>query len=123
MVEAARNDPSLAALLMITDKLPELVATQVEADQEPEDRQGHGLGLRRRGEDGTPSDGPVSRRPSQVAPPLQNLFEMAGMNLPEILRLRDRPAEDTGGPPQTGSPLAVNESARSPTGNRRSCEG
>ena len=87
IVKASSNDPRLAALLMITDKLPTLVATQVEAikslkiekvmvwDTMPGDGKGGGSS--------TTANFLASLMKS--LPPLQNLFDIAGMNLPEFL--------------------------------------
>lgn len=99
IVKASSNDPRLAALLMITDKLPTLVATQVEAikslkidkvmvwDTMPGDGKG--------GNSSTTANFLASLMKS--LPPLQNLFDIAGMNLPEFLgKAKDAACEHHG---------------------------
>jgi len=85
IVKAAGGDPKAAATLLIIDKLPELVKTQVEAIKGVKidkvtvwDNGGNG------GNGMTSTAGFLSGLMKSV-PPLQNLFDMAGMSLPEIL--------------------------------------
>jgi flotillin len=92
IVQAASGDPSQAAMLMITDKLPELVATQVEAIKNLRidkvtvwDSGASG--------DGTPTTARFLAGMLQSLPPLQNMFEMAGMTLPDVLSVKPSPAE------------------------------
>ena len=87
---------------MITDKLPELVATQVEAIRNLKIDKVTVWDSGGAGEDGTPTTARYLAGLLKSLPPLQNLFEMAGMNLPEILRLRDRPAEAPAAPAADG---------------------
>lgn len=91
IVQAASGDPSQAAMLMITDKLPELVATQVEAIKNLRidkvtvwDSGASG--------DGTPTTARFLSGMLQSLPPLQNMFEMAGMTLPDVLSVKPSPA-------------------------------
>ncbi len=95
IVQAAGGDTSQAAMLMITDKLPELVATQVEAIKNLRidkvtvwDSGASG--------DGTPTTARFLAGMLQSLPPLQNMFEMAGMTLPDVLSVKPSPAEQDG---------------------------
>lgn len=84
IVKAAGNDPQKAVLLMISDKLPELVKTQVEAVKNLKidkitvwDGQSNANGK-------TSTANFVSGL-MQSVPPLNDLFNMAGMQLPNYL--------------------------------------
>jgi flotillin len=99
IVGAAGSDPRLAALLMITDKLPGLVETQVEAVKNLKidkvtvwDTMG--------GDKGGPVTAKFLSGLLQSLPPLQNLFEMAGMKLPDVLDVGRKQAGDGGGEAQ-----------------------
>lgn len=84
IVEASGGNSKDAALLMIADKLEDLVKTQVEAiksikiDKVTVWENGHGTG------DGNSTSKFVSGLYKSV-PPLQDLFNMAGLNLPTYL--------------------------------------
>ncbi|QQS30266.1 MAG: flotillin family protein [Sphingobacteriales bacterium] len=84
IIEAAGNNSQDAVLMMITDKLPELVKTQVEAiknikiDKVTVWDNGGGES------DGNATSKFVSGLYKSI-PPLQDLFKMAGMNLPTYL--------------------------------------
>ncbi len=99
VVEASGGDPSLAAMLMITDKLPQLVEAQVEAVKNLKIDKvtvwDSGVGP-----DGKTSTASYLSGLLQSLPPLQNLFEMAGMNLPEILRVREQKAKEEPAEPE-----------------------
>jgi flotillin len=83
LVEATGGDASKAATLMIVDKLPEIVKTQVEAIKNLkidkvvvwDNQTGNG----------TSSTANFLSSMIGSVPPLQNLFNIAGMQLPEIL--------------------------------------
>jgi flotillin len=84
MIDAASGDPAKAVQLMIVDKLPQLVALQVEAIKNIKidevivwDNGGGG--------NGTSSTANFLQGMAGSLPPLQNLFKMAGMDLPEWL--------------------------------------
>lgn len=86
IVEAANQNPNHAVLLMIADKLPELVKMQVEAIKNIKidkvtvwDNAGGGDSS-----DGNATSKFVSGLYKSI-PPLQDLFKMAGMNLPAYL--------------------------------------
>jgi flotillin len=94
LVGAAGGQPQLAALLMITDKLPALVATQVEAIKNLKIDKvtvWDGMG----GDKGAPTTAKFVAGLLQSLPPLQNLFEMAGLKLPSALDVTPQPATKT----------------------------
>jgi flotillin len=84
IVEAAGNDPRQAVLLMVADKLPELVKIQVEAIKNLKidkvtvwDSMG--------GNGGTPTTANFLSGMFKSIPPLDELFKSAGMQLPGYL--------------------------------------
>ena len=85
LVKAANNDADKAALLMITDKLENLVKTQVDAikniniDKVTVWENGGG-----NGEGGSTAN--FMKNMMGAVPPLQDLFNMAGMNLPDYMK-------------------------------------
>lgn len=86
IVKAAGNDAQNAALLLIADKLPELVKTQAEAiknikiDKITVWENGGG------GKDGKTSTSNFISGMYKSVPPLQEMFNMAGMQLPKYLK-------------------------------------
>ncbi len=85
MVSAAAGDPQKAVLMLIADKLPELVKTQVEAVKGIKiDKvtvwDGNGS------KDGKTSTANFISGLMGSVPPLEDLFKMAGMNLPSYLK-------------------------------------
>lgn len=106
LVDAASGDPQKAVLMLIADKLPELVKTQVEAVK--------GIKIDKVtvwDGNGASSDGKTSTSKfisgmMQSVPPLEDLFKMAGMSLPGYLKgtetgAKDAPSDVT--TPGTGS--------------------
>ncbi len=86
LVNAAAGDPQKAVLMLIADKLPELVKTQVEAVKGIKiDKvtvwDGNGNSA-----DGKTSTANFISGMMQSVPPLEDLFKMAGMNLPSYLK-------------------------------------
>jgi flotillin len=85
IVKAAGNDSQNAALLLIADKLPELVKTQAEAiknikiDKVTVWENGGG-------QDGKTSTSNFISGMYKAVPPLQEMFNMAGMQLPDYLK-------------------------------------
>jgi flotillin len=85
LVQAANNDPRAAVTMMITDKLPELVKTQVEAIK--------GIKIDKvtvwdslgQGTDGTPNTAKFLSGMLKSLPPFEDVFKMAGMELPNFL--------------------------------------
>ncbi|TMM30676.1 flotillin family protein [Polaribacter aestuariivivens] len=88
IVKAAGNDSQNAALLLIADKLPELVKTQAEAiknikiDKVTVWENGGG-------KDGKTSTSNFISGMYNAVPPLQEMFNMAGMQLPDYLKGKD----------------------------------
>ncbi len=85
LVKAAGNDARKAVLMMIADKLPELVATQVEAiknikiDKVTVWETGNG-------KDGKTSTANFMQGMLGSIPPLDDIFKSAGMELPDYLK-------------------------------------
>ncbi len=85
LVKAAGNDAQKAVLMMIADKLPELVATQVEAiknikiDKVTVWETGNG-------KDGKTSTANFMQGMLGSIPPLDDIFKSAGMELPDYLK-------------------------------------
>lgn len=97
IVKAAAGDPDKAVMMLITDKLPELVRTQVEAVKNIKiDKvtvwDGNG------NSNGTTSTANFISGMMKAVPPLNDLFAMAGMNLPSYLKgaeaKKEEPATD-----------------------------
>ena len=93
LVGAAEGDAQKAVLMMIADKLPELVKTQVEAVK--------GINIDKvtvwdggKGENGKTATANFVSGLMQSVPPLQDLFKMAGMELPNYLKGESKPEED-----------------------------
>ncbi|MEZ4816944.1 MAG: SPFH domain-containing protein [Flavobacteriaceae bacterium] len=85
IVKAAGNDPQNAALLLIADKLPELVKLQSEAIKNIK------IDKITVWEGGNTADGKTSTSNFisgmyRAVPPLQEMFNMAGMQLPDYLK-------------------------------------
>ena len=94
LVKAAAGDPQKAVLMLIADKLPELVKTQVEAVKGIKiDKvtvwDGNG-----EGKNGKTSTANFISGLMGSVPPLQDLFNMAGMNLPEYLKGEETKPEE-----------------------------
>jgi flotillin len=95
IVEAAGGDAQKAVMLMVADKLPELIKTQVEAVKGIKidkvtvwDSMGNGKG--------TPSTANFLSGMLKSIPPLKDLFNMAGMELPDYLEGGKKDTENTG---------------------------
>ena len=85
LVGAAQGDAQKAVLMMIADKLPELVKTQVEAVK--------GINIDKvtvwdtgNGADGKTATSNFISGLMKSVPPLNDLFKMAGMELPSYLK-------------------------------------
>ena len=95
LVGAAQGDAQKAVLMMIADKLPELVKTQVEAVK--------GINIDKvtvwdtgNGADGKTATSNFISGMMKSVPPLEELFKMAGMELPSYLgkaKPEEQPAE------------------------------
>ena len=92
IVKAAGNNSKDAVLLLIADKLPELVKTQAEAiknikiDKVTVWENGGG-------KDGKSSTSNFISGMYKSVPPLQEMFNMAGMQLPDYLKGKEIPAD------------------------------
>jgi len=96
VVAAAGGDPSKAFQLLLLEKLPELVKTQVEAvknikiDKITVWDSGNG-----QGENGGSSTANFVSGMMKTVPPLNDLFNMAGLNLPTYLKGNDTVEQPT----------------------------
>lgn len=96
IVKAAGGNPDKAVMMLITDKLPELVKTQVEAVKNIKidkitvwDGNTGGKG------DGNTSTANFISGMMKSVPPLNDLFNMAGLNLPSYLKgAEEKPDSD-----------------------------
>ena len=94
LVNAAAGDPQKAVLMLIADKLPELVKTQVEAVKGIKiDKvtvwDGNGQA------DGKTATSNFISGMMKSVPPLEELFNMAGMSLPSYLKGQEKAEEQT----------------------------
>ena len=95
LVNAAAGDPQKAVLMLIADKLPELVKTQVEAVKGIKSDKvtvwdGNGQGA-----DGKTATSNFISGKMKSVPPLEELFNMAGMSLPSYLKGQEKAEEQT----------------------------
>jgi len=86
IVKAAGNDPKDAVLLLIADKLPELVRTQAEAIKNIKIDKVTVWDSGAKTTDGKGSTANFISGMYKSVPPLQEMFNMAGMQLPEYLK-------------------------------------
>ena len=86
IVMAAGNNPKDAVLLLIADKLPELVRTQAEAIKNIKIDKVTVWDSGAKTEDGKGSTANFISGMYKSVPPLQEMFNMAGMQLPEYLK-------------------------------------
>jgi flotillin len=93
IVKAAGNNPKDAVLLLIADKLPELVRTQAEAIKNIKIDKVTVWDSGAKGEDGKSSTANFISGMYKSVPPLQEMFNMAGMQLPEYLKGKDVASE------------------------------
>lgn len=96
IVKAAGGNPDKAVMMLITDKLPELVKTQVEAVKNIKidkitvwDGNTNGEG------NGNTSTANFISGMMKSVPPLNDLFNMAGLNLPSYLKGTEEKKEPT----------------------------
>ena len=115
IVSAAGGDANDAMKLMIADKLEELVKTQVEAVKNLKidkvtvwDSMG--------GKDGTPATANFLAGMLKSIPPMNELFNMAGMTLPEFLgKAADNASSDTKASPEVAVATAATSTADTPS--------
>ena len=89
IVKAAGNNPKDAVLLLIADKLPELVKTQAEAIKNIKIDKVAVWDSGSKTADGKNSPANFISGMYKSVPPLQEMFNMAGMQLPEYLKGKD----------------------------------
>ncbi len=95
LVKAAGGNPRDAVLMLITDKLPELVRTQVEAIKNIKiDKVTVWEGGNQQEGEGNSTSKFISGLYKSV-PPMNDLFNMAGMNLPSYLGKEKKDEEET----------------------------
>ncbi len=94
MVKAAGGDPQSAYQLLLIEKLPELIKIQVEAIKNIKIDKVT-VWDSNNTKDGKTSTANFIAGLMNSVPPLNDLFNMAGMNLPEYLKGKDKVAEDT----------------------------
>lgn len=92
IVKAAAGDPDKAVMMLITDKLPELVKTQVEAVKNIKIDKVTVWDGNNTGNGQTSTANFISGMMKSV-PPLNDLFNMAGLNLPTYLKGKTETAE------------------------------
>lgn len=91
IVKAAAGDPDKAVMMLITDKLPELVKTQVEAVKNIKIDKVTVWDGNNSANGNTSTANFISGMMKSV-PPLNDLFNMAGLNLPSYLKGTEAPA-------------------------------
>ncbi|WP_273568327.1 flotillin family protein [Maribacter halichondriae] len=94
IVKAAGNNPKDAVLLLIADKLPELVKTQAEAIKNIKIDKVTVWDSGAKTADGKGSTANFISGMYKSVPPLQEMFNMAGMQLPEYLKGKDVEGEE-----------------------------
>lgn len=94
IVKAAGNNPKDTVLLLVADKLPELVKTQAEAIKNIKIDKITVLDSGSKTADGKGSTANFISGMYKSVPPLQEMFNMAGMQLPEYLKGKDVDAQD-----------------------------
>lgn len=95
IVRAAGDSPKDAVLLLVADKLPELVKTQAEAIKNIKIDKVTVWDSGAKTEDGKNSTANFISGMYKSVPPLQDMFNMAGMQLPEYLKGKDVTEDDT----------------------------
>lgn len=104
IVKAAAGDPDKAVMMLITDKLPELVKTQVEAVKNIKIDKITVWDGNNTGNGNTSTANFISGMMKSV-PPLNDLFNMAGLNLPTYLKGKN---EISATPAEEVNPTEVN---------------
>jgi flotillin len=95
VVAAAGGDPNKAFQLLLIEKLPELVKTQVEAVKNIKiDKITVWDSANGNGENGNTSTANFVAGMMKTVPPLNDLFNMAGLNLPSYLKGADNEAQE-----------------------------
>jgi flotillin len=104
VVAAAGGDPNKAFQLLLIEKLPELVRTQVEAVKNIKiDKITVWDSGNSQGDQGNSSTANFVSGMMKTVPPLNDLFNMAGLNLPTYLKGPESPEKPTEGGKETKS--------------------
>jgi len=90
VVSAAGGDPTKAFQLLLIEKLPELVKTQVEAVKNIKIDKITVWDSGNNGDNGAGSTANFVSGMMKTVPPLNDLFNMAGLNLPTYLKGEDK---------------------------------
>jgi len=90
VVAAAGGDPTKAFQLLLIEKLPELVKTQVDAVKNIKIDKITVWDSANGGGDGNTTTANFVSGMMKTVPPLQDLFNMAGLNLPTYLKGPDK---------------------------------
>lgn len=93
VVKAAGGDPNKAFQLLLIEKLPELVKTQVEAVKNIKIDKITVWDSGSQTEDGKNSTANFISGMMKTVPPLNDLFNMAGLNLPNYLKGNEQPEQ------------------------------
>jgi flotillin len=102
LVKAAGGNSEQAVMLMIADKLPELVKTQVEAVKNLKIDKVTVWDTMSSGKDGkTPATANFMSGMLSAIPPMQDLFKMAGMELPDYLKGKEKIENISADTPET----------------------
>ncbi|MEM7484501.1 MAG: SPFH domain-containing protein [Bacteroidota bacterium] len=110
IVQAAGDNPKDAVLLLIADKLPELVEKQAEAIKNIKIDKVTVWDSGAKTEDGKNSTANFISGMYKSVPPLQDMFNMAGMQLPEYLKGKEIPdVSDEGGNKSTSEKKDTSE--------------
>ncbi|MBN2431696.1 MAG: flotillin family protein [Acidobacteria bacterium] len=104
LVRAAANDPSKAVMLLIADKLPELVKTQVEAIKNIKIDKVTVWDSAGGNADGSTATASFLSGLMKSLPPLDDLFKMAGMELPSYLKGEAKKEEPKKAGPKKAAP-------------------
>lgn len=95
VVKAAGGDPTKAFQLLLIEKLPELVKTQVEAVKNIKIDKITVWDAANGGADGNTSTANFVSGMMKTVPPLNDLFNMAGLNLPNYLKGEEKHTDET----------------------------
>lgn len=102
VVQAAGGDPTKAFQLLLIEKLPDLVKTQVEAVKNIKIDKITVWDSGAQGDQGGSSTSNFVSNMMKTVPPLNDLFNMAGLNLPTYLKGADGADVEKVTPPQSG---------------------
>jgi len=114
VVKAAGGDPTKAFQLLLIEKLPELVKTQVEAVKNIKIDKVTVWDSNNSGADGKTSTANFVSGLMKSVPPLNDLFELAGLKLPEYLAQQQEDAQKKSGHISTPKSIKPKEEDNKP---------